>query len=91
MAHRKATGSVKNTKGNVQPKYLGTKLYAGEKAKEGSVIIRQRGTKIMLGKNVGLGKDHTIFALKAGTVKFGTRRKVSFNEKTVVRKTVSVI
>ena len=66
MAHRKAGGSAKNLTDS-NPKYLGTKLYAGEKAKAGSIIIRQRGTKILPGTNVGLGKDHTLFALKPGT------------------------
>jgi len=90
MAHRKAGGSAKNLRDS-NPKYLGTKLYDGEKAKVGSVIIRQRGTRIVAGKNTGLGKDHTIFALKEGTVKFGTMRKTHFNGKTMLKKTVNVI
>ena len=59
MAHRKAGGSAKNLRDS-NPKYLGTKLYDGEKAKVGSIIVRQRGTKIMAGENVGLGNDHTL-------------------------------
>lgn len=90
MAHRKAGGTAKNLRDS-QPKYLGTKLYAGEKAKAGSVIVRQRGTKILPGNNVGLGKDHTLFALKEGTVKFGTKRKVNFNKTTSVKKVVDII
>ena len=90
MAHRKAGGSAKNLTDS-KPKYLGTKLYDGEKAKIGSVIVRQRGTKILPGNNVGLGKDHTLFALKAGTVKFGTKRKVNFNRSSSVKKTANVI
>ncbi|HEY5588168.1 MAG TPA: 50S ribosomal protein L27 [Candidatus Paceibacterota bacterium] len=90
MAHRKAGGSAKNLKDS-NPKYLGTKLYAGEKAKAGSIIIRQRGTKILPGTNVGLGKDHTLFALKEGLVKFGTKRKINFNKTTSVKKIVHVI
>lgn len=90
MAHRKAGGSAKNLNDS-KPKYLGTKLYAGEKAKSGSVIIRQRGTKILPGKNVGTGRDHTLFALKDGIVKFGIKRKTNFNNKTVVKKIVHVI
>ena len=90
MAHRKAGGSAKNLKDS-KPKYLGTKLYAGEKAQSGAVIIRQRGTKILPGKNVGVGRDHTLFALKDGIVKFGTKRKVNFNNKTVVKKIVHVV
>lgn len=89
MAHRKAGGSAKNLKDS-NPKYLGTKLYDGQKAKAGSVIIRQRGTKILAGQNVGTGKDYTLFALKEGTVEFDTKRKIHFNGKTIVKKTVSV-
>jgi large subunit ribosomal protein L27 len=89
MAHRKAGGTAKNLRDS-NPQYLGVKLYDGEKAQSGSIIVRQRGTVIMAGTNVGLGKDHTLFALKDGTVKFGSRRKTSFNGKTVVKKTVSV-
>lgn len=90
MAHRKAGGTAKNLRDS-NPKYLGTKLYDGQKAKAGSIIIRQRGTVIMAGKNVALGKDHTLFALKAGTVKFGTMRKNHFNGTKSTKKTVSVI
>lgn len=90
MAHRKAGGSAKNLTDS-KPKYLGTKLYAGEKAQAGSVIIRQRGTKILPGKNVGTGRDHTLFALKDGIVKFGTKRKTNFNNKTVLKKIVHVV
>ena len=89
MAHRKAGGSAKNLRDS-GPQYLGVKLYAGEKAKVGSVIVRQRGTKILAGKNVGTGKDHTLFALKEGIVNFGTKRKTSFNGKRVVKKTANV-
>ncbi|TSC62721.1 MAG: LSU ribosomal protein L27p [Parcubacteria group bacterium Gr01-1014_48] len=90
MAHRKAGGTAKNLRDS-NPKYLGTKLYAGEQAQEGSVLVRQRGTRILPGKNVGLGKDHTLFALKAGRVKFGTKRKQGFNNRILVKKTVSVL
>jgi large subunit ribosomal protein L27 len=90
MAHRKAGGSAKNLRDS-NPKYLGTKLYEGQKAKAGSVIIRQRGSRIMAGKNVGVGKDYTLFALKEGTIKFGTRRKTNYDGKTAVKKVVHVI
>ena len=90
MAHRKAGGTAKNLRDS-NPKYLGTKLADGQKAQPGSVIIRQRGTVIMAGKNVGMGKDHTLFALKDGTVKFGSKRKKGFNNKTKVKKVVNVI
>ncbi|MFA5987406.1 MAG: 50S ribosomal protein L27 [Candidatus Paceibacterota bacterium] len=89
MAHRKAGGTAKNLKDS-NPKYLGTKLYDGEKAKPGAIIVRQRGTKIVAGANVKMGKDHTLFAAKAGTVKFGETRKKRYDGVTVTKKTVSV-
>ncbi len=90
MAHRKAGGTAKNLRDS-NPQYLGTKLYDGQKAQSGSIIIRQRGTVILPGTNVGMGKDHTLFALRDGKVKFGSKRKTSFNGKTSVKKTVNVI
>lgn len=78
MSTVKAAGVAKNLKDS-NPQFLGTKLYAGEKAKTGMVIVRQRGTKILPGKNVGLGKDHTLFALKDGKVTYTTKRKVRFD------------
>ncbi len=89
MAHRKAGGTARNLRDS-KPKYLGTKLYAGEKAKAGSVIIRQRGTKILAGTNVGTGTDHTLYALKEGTVSFRSVRKTRFNGTTVRKKVVDV-
>ena len=90
MAHRKAGGTAKNLRDS-NPKYLGTKLADGEKAESGHIIVRQRGTPIMPGTNVGMGKDHTLYALKNGTVKFSSKRKISFNGNTVVKKVVNVI
>jgi large subunit ribosomal protein L27 len=90
MAHRKAGGTAKNLRDS-NPKYLGTKITDGQKAQPGSIIIRQRGTVIMAGNNVSTGRDHTLFALKAGIVKFGSKRKTSFNGKTVIKKVVSVV
>lgn len=90
MAHKKAGGSAKNLKDS-GPQYLGTKLYEGESATAGSIIVRQRGTVIMAGRNVGIGKDHTLFALRAGVVQFGQKRKTGFNGKTIRRRTVSII
>ncbi len=89
MATKKAAGSSKNLKDS-QPKYLGVKLYAGEKAEAGAIIVRQRGTKIMAGKNVGVGKDHTLYALKAGEVSFGTKRKIQIDNTVKVKKVVHV-
>ena len=90
MAHRKAGGTAKNLRDS-NPKYLGTKIADGGKAQSGSVIVRQRGTVIMPGTNVGMGKDHTLFAFIPGTVKFGSKRKTSFNGSTSVKKVVNVI
>lgn len=90
MAHRKAGGTARNLRDS-NPKYLGTKLYAGEVAKAGSIIIRQRGTKILAGENVSVGKDHTLFALKPGTIKFTSKRKKGFNGSTLTKKVANVI
>lgn len=90
MAHRKAGGTAKNLRDS-NPQYLGIKLSDGQKAQVGSIIVRQRGTPIIAGVNTALGKDHTIFALKDGTVKFSSKRKTSFNGKTSVHKMASVI
>ncbi|PIR69838.1 MAG: 50S ribosomal protein L27 [Candidatus Niyogibacteria bacterium CG10_big_fil_rev_8_21_14_0_10_46_36] len=89
MAHTKAQGSTKNLRDS-KPKYLGIKLSDGAKAQAGSIIVRQRGTRYTPGKNVGIGKDHTIFALKDGTVAFKEKRKTGFNGKTKKVKVVSV-
>ncbi len=89
MATKKYGGTTKNGRES-NPKYQGVKLTAGEKASAGSIIIRQRGTDVLPGRNVGIGKDHTLFALVPGTVKFGTKRKVSFNNRTQVKKIVHI-
>lgn len=72
MAHKKAAGSTKNGRDS-NPKYLGVKKYGGEAVLAGNIIIRQRGTKVHPGENVGMGKDHTLFALKNGFVKFAKK------------------
>lgn len=90
MAHRKAGGTAKNLRDS-NPKYLGTKLADGQTAKAGSIIVRQRGTKIMAGKNTRLGKDHTIFASVPGVIKFGSKRKLSFAGLVKTKSTVEVI
>lgn len=89
MAHRKAGGTARNLRDS-NPKYLGTKLYAGEKAQPGSIIIRQRGTVIMAGRNVALGKDHTIYAMKEGKVSFANKRKTHFDGTHSTKKIVHV-
>lgn len=90
MAHRKAEGSVKNGRDS-NPKYLGIKTNHGEAAIVGQIIVRQRGTTVMPGKNVGVGKDYTLFALKDGTVSFTTKRKISFNNDIVRKSIVHII
>lgn len=89
MATKKASGSAKNLT-YVNPQYLGIKLYAGEKAKVGSIIVRQRGTRYMPGKGVQLGKDHTIFSVIEGTVSYRDKRKTNFDGTIVTRKVVDV-
>lgn len=89
MASTKAGGSAKNLNTS-NPKYLGVKLADGSKARPGMVIVRQRGTKIEAGKNVGVGRDHTLFSLTAGTVAYRTRRKTDFTGR-VMRKTVAEV
>lgn len=74
MAHKKGQGSTRNGRDS-NPKYLGVKASDGEAVSAGSIIIRQRGTKVEAGKNVGVGRDHTLFALVEGTVKFGRAGK----------------
>ena len=74
MAHKKAGGSSRNGRDS-ESKRLGVKSYGGELINAGSIIIRQRGTKIHPGVNVGMGKDHTLFALVPGTVAFATKGK----------------
>jgi large subunit ribosomal protein L27 len=73
MAHKKGVGSSRNGRDS-NPKMLGVKKFGGEKVTAGNIIVRQRGTKIRPGENVGLGKDHTIFALIDGEVRFSRFR-----------------
>ena len=82
MAHKKAGGSTRNGRDS-NPKYLGVKIYGGQAVEAGNIIVRQRGTQFHPGKNVGLGRDHTLFALKDGTVEFQTKGPAA-------RRTVSV-
>jgi large subunit ribosomal protein L27 len=73
MAHTKAQGSVKGNRDS-RPKRLGVKLYGGQKATPGNIIIRQRGTRVHPGKGVSMGKDLTLFALIEGFINFRTLR-----------------
>ncbi len=90
MAHKKAAGTTKNGRDS-GPKYLGVKVADGEKCIVGSVLVRQRGSKILPGNGVGIGRDHTLFALKAGTVKMTSKRKVHFDGSTLIKKVASVV
>ncbi len=81
MAHKKAGGSTRNGRDS-ESKRLGVKRFGGQEVSAGSIIVRQRGTKFHAGENVGIGKDHTLFAKAAGVVKFeekgvGKRKFVS--------------
>ncbi|MFA6095260.1 MAG: 50S ribosomal protein L27 [Candidatus Paceibacterota bacterium] len=89
MATKKSAGTTKNGRDS-GPRYLGIKLYAGEKAKIGSIIVRQEGLNTIPGKNTAVGKDYTIYSLKEGLVSFGTKRKTGFNNKVKVKNVVHV-
>lgn len=82
MAHKKGEGSVKNGRDS-HSKRLGVKIYGGQPAVAGNIIVRQRGTQYHPGKNIGVGKDYTLFALTDGTVEFrkgkGDKTFVSIN------------
>jgi large subunit ribosomal protein L27 len=82
MAHKKAGGSTRNGRDS-NPKYLGVKLYGGEAVRAGNILVRQRGTQYHPGTNVGLGRDHTLYALADGTVEFAVKGPAK-------RRTVSV-
>jgi large subunit ribosomal protein L27 len=73
MAHKKGVGSSKNGRES-HSKRLGVKIYGGQLAISGNIIVRQRGTKFHAGENVGIGKDHTLFALTDGTVSFKRKK-----------------
>ena len=72
MSKKKAAGKLKQQK-RTQPKYLGVKVADGEKVASGSILIRQRGTKFKAGDNVKVGRDHTLYAVSVGIVKFGKK------------------
>ncbi len=72
MAHKKGQGSTRNGRDS-QPKYRGIKMYSGEKVRAGNIIIRQKGTKYFPGRNVGMGRDYTLFAKADGSILFNRR------------------
>ena len=80
MAHKKGGGSTRNGRDS-KPKMLGVKVYGGQQISAGGIIVRQRGTQFHPGSNVGVGKDHTLFALAEGQVSFAT--KGALNRQTV--------
>ncbi len=82
MATKKAGGSAKNLRDS-GPKYLGVKRGDGAQVGVGDIIVRQRGTRIRAGRNVGLGRDHTLFARSAGTVSFQSMRRIRFDGRTI--------
>ena len=90
MSTKKGGGSAKNLRDS-NPKYLGVKRTHGQSVKTGQVIVKQRGTKIEAGKNVSVGKDHTLFAALPGTVNFRDRHKIRFDGQRVIKKTVDVV
>ena len=74
MAHKKGLGSSRNGRDS-NPKFLGVKVFAGQKVQGGEIIVRQRGTRFHPGDGVGIGRDHTIFATRPGTVEFTPGRR----------------
>jgi len=76
MAHKKAGGSTRNGRDS-NPKFLGVKRFGGERVDAGNILVRQRGTRFHAGDNVGVGRDHTLFALADGKVVFRERGKPS--------------
>lgn len=90
MAETKSAGTATSLHDS-NPNYLGVKLSDGESAQTGSIIVRQRGTRIMAGKNVGVGKDHTLFAETEGTVKFREKNRTRFDGSTIKKKFVDVL
>lgn len=89
MAHTKASGTTKNVRDS-QPKFLGVKLYDGQLAHPGSIIIRQRGTKFVAGLGTRRGTDDTIYAVKSGRVKFITKKTVKYDGNRKMSKIISV-
>lgn len=89
MAHKKSAGVSKNGRDS-NPKYLGIKVTPGAFAKTGSVLVRQRGSNVLPGKNVSMGRDHTLFAMKDGVVGIGYKRKTHFDNTVMKKKVLSV-
>ena len=90
MAHKKAGGSTGLGRDS-KSKRLGVKLFSGQFATAGSILVRQRGEKIIAGQNVQMGKDDTLFATTAGFVKFSMRKRPNWYGKLLKKKTISII
>lgn len=89
MAHKKAAGSTQNGRDS-EAKRLGIKIFGGQAAKAGNIIVRQRGNKFWPGKNVGMGKDHTLFAMTDGVVKFQEKQLRKYDGRSFKDKIVHV-
>ncbi len=76
MAHKKGQGSTRNGRDS-NPKYLGVKRFGGEKVRNGAILVRQRGTHFRPGRNVGCGRDYTLYAKADGVVHFSTNKRIS--------------
>jgi len=90
MATTKSAGSTRLGRDS-QSKRLGIKLFAGEKVQVGNILVRQRGGKFLPGKNVKMGKDHTLYSMAEGTVTFGAKTLKKFNGRTKQTRLVSVL
>jgi len=90
MSKTKATGTTKLGRDSIS-KRLGVKLYSGQKAKAGNILVRQRGTKYLPGKNVRRGKDDTLYAIKEGKVSFKTIKKTCFDNRKKIAKVVDIV
>ena len=89
MAKTKATGATKLGRDSC-PKYLGVKIFSGQKVKVGQILVRQRGSRFCPGKNVGKGGDDTLYSVKEGLVRFDTKKKVNFDNSQKKVKIVNV-
>ncbi len=90
MSHKKAGGSTKNGRDS-NAKRLGVKLYAGQKVRAGNILVRQKGNKFFAGKNVGTGKDFTLFAEKNGVVEFTEKRQKKYDGRVYRNKFVNIV
>ena len=90
MAHKKSAGTTKNGRDS-NPKYLGIKVTPGALARVGSVLVRQRGTDVLPGQNVSMGRDHTLFAAVDGKVSLTYTRKVHFDNSVMKKKVMNVV